>query len=151
MNPLPDRPSAEDDELMRQYLAEAGDPHVAPEPAHAAHVRSLLLEQLGSQARPRPARGWTTRVIVGAGLLAAILMAVAFFTPPTIAWAQVMEALRTKSWVHGTLTGPDGKELGESWLSSNRHRAAGKFGPEITFHDHELKILSKYIAAEETV
>jgi hypothetical protein len=139
----------DDDELIRLFIAEAGDPYVEPRPEHVAHVRSLLLERLVS---PQPARRWKRGLLVGSGLAAmTIALAMLALSRPAIAWAQVAEALHRRPWVHGKMVGPDGNELFEHWLSSNRDLAGVRGGPAILFHDFKRKVFTKYILAENVV
>ncbi|HEX8199207.1 MAG TPA: hypothetical protein VF590_01875, partial [Isosphaeraceae bacterium] len=136
---------------MTRYISEAGDPHVEPPPEHVARLRSLLLERLGPP-RPRPARRWKARLLVGSGMAAAAaVLALLTLVRPGIAWAQVAEALRDRPWVHGKVVGPDGKELVEQWLSSDRRRGGERAGPLIAFHDYGGKILTRYVPDEGVV
>ncbi len=143
----PDQPDEE--ELMSRYISEAGEPHVEPRPEHVASLRSLLLERLGPP-HPRPAPRWKARLLVGSGLVALVLTLL-MLNRPVIAWAQVAQAIQGRPWVHGKVVGPDGKELVEQWLSSNRELGAERAGPLIAFHDYKWKILTKYVAAEGVV
>lgn len=138
-----------DEEVIRLLISEAGDPHVEPRPEHVAQLRSLLLDRL---APPRPARRWKARLLVGSGLAAmTIVLTMLAMSRPAIAWAQVAEALRQRPWVHGRIVGPDGKELVESWLSSDRERAGERAGPAISYHDIKARIVTKYVPAERVV
>jgi hypothetical protein len=150
MNPTALDPHDEEDDMIRRYIAEAGDPRVDPRPEHVAMVRSRLLERLGP---PPSARRWPARLLVGSGLAAAAaaVFAIAAFSRPTIAWAQVAEALHGRPWVHGKMVGPDGGVIVEQWLSANRELASHRAAPETTFHDYKKKIFTKYVAAENVV
>ncbi len=149
---MPDQPDEE--KQMSCYISEAGDPHVVPRPEHVARLRSLVLERLGP-AGPHPARLWRARLLVGSGLAllgsAAVVLLLVTLSRPAIAWAQVAEALQGRPWVHGKVVGPDGKELIEQWLSSNRERGGERAGPWVAFHDYKRKILTKYVPAEGVV
>jgi hypothetical protein len=150
---MPDRP--DDEELMSRYISEAGDPHVEPRPEHVARLRSLVLERLGPPG-PHPARRWRARLLVGSGLAllgsaAAVVLVLVTLSRPAIAWAQVAQALQGQPWVHGKVVGPDGKELFEQWLSSDRARGGERAGPRIAFHDYKRKTLTKYVPAEGVV
>src|SRR5262249_22825202 len=128
-----------------------GDPHIEPHPEHVAKLRSLVLDRLGP---PRAAGRWRSRLLVGSGLAAAACVAVALVATlgrPTVAWAQVAQALRGRPWIHGKILGPDGKQLVEQWLSSDRESGAERAGPEILFHDYKRKILTKYVPVERTL
>lgn len=151
----PDQPDEE--ELMSRYISEAGDPHVEPRPEHVARLRSLLLERLGPP-RPHAARRRKARLLVGTGLAlvgsglsAAVVLVLVTLSRPAIAWAQVAQALQRRPWVHGKVVGPDGKELVEQWVSSDRELGGERAGPQIAFHDYKRKILTKYVPAEGAV
>jgi hypothetical protein len=146
---MPDQPDEE--ELMARYLAEAGDPHVEPRPHHVARLRSLLLERLGSPPA-RPTRPWKARLLLGSGLVAAaVVLALLTFSRPVIAWAQLAQALQGRPWVHGKVSGPDGKLLFEQWLSSNRELSGTRAGPQVTFYNSRQKVLTKYVPAEGVI
>jgi hypothetical protein len=151
----PDEPVEE--ELISRYLAEAGDPHVEPRPEHVARLRALLLERLGPP-RPHPAQRSRTHLLagsglalVGSGLAAAVVLLLVTLSQPAIAWPQVAQALQGRPWMRGKVIGPDGKELFEQWLSSDRGRGGQRAGTLITFHDYKRKILTKYVLAEGVV
>jgi hypothetical protein len=142
-------PPEDDEELMRQYISEAGNPSVAPPPEHVAKVRSLLLERLDP---PRPVWRRKGRLLVGSGVVAvSVLFALLMLNRPVIAWDELAKALQGRAWVHGTVVGPDGTPVFEEWLSSNREMSAVRAKPEILFHDSKRKVFTKYVSAESTV
>lgn len=139
----------DDEELMRQYISEAGDPSVAPPPEHVAKVRSLLLERLDP---PRPVWRRKGRLLVGSGVVAvSVLFALLMLDRPVIAWDELAKALQGRAWVHGTVVGSDGNQLFEEWLSSNRELSAVRAKPEIVFHDSKQKTFTKYVPEESTL
>ena len=53
--------------------------------------------------------------------------------------------------MHGTVVDPDGNELVEQWFSLNRELGAERAGTAISFHDYKRKVMTKYVADENTV
>ncbi len=145
----PDDPA--DEELIRRIIIEAGDASVSPRPEFVSELRTLVLSRL----KP-PAQRWrrTMRLCVGSGL-AAILVAAVAFGLTTLrsanAWAQVATALQGRSWVHSKTVGPDNKVFGESWFSPKRRVIAFRHDADAEYHDHALRVFSKYVASEGVI
>jgi hypothetical protein len=153
MSPVtPDRSDDdEEEEWMRRALSEAGDPVVAPRAEYVSTLRSLILDRLN---RPRRARRWKGRLLVGSGLAAAALAAVMLalaLSRPANAWAQVARALQGRPWVHTRAVGPGEKESNEVWFSPKNGVSAVRRGSEVEYHDHALRTFTKFVAAEGVI
>jgi hypothetical protein len=137
--------------LLERLITEAGDPAVAPRTEYVAGLRLLISERLGA---PRRWGRWRAKVLVGSGMAAAALAAIAVgfaLSRPANAWAQVAQALQGQTWVHTRTLGPDGKPRSESWFSPKGHVSANRLGPDLEYHDHALRTFNKFVAAEGVV
>ena len=150
----PDQPD-EGEELMSQMISEAGDPIVEPPREHVARLRSLLLARLDPPSpalAPRLASRQIARFLVGSGLVAAlVVVALLALSRPLTAWAQVARAVQKRPWIHGQLSNPEGKQLVEQWLSSDRELGAERVDSTISFFDYKRKLLMKYVPAETAI
>jgi hypothetical protein len=141
----------EEEELMRRLISEAGDPAVAPRDEYVSGLRSLVLDRLGP---PRRTARWRTRLLVGSGMAAAVLVAVVLalvLSRPANAWAQVARALQGRPWVHTRTLGPDGKPYGEAWFSPQSGISAVRHGPHVEYHDRALRTFIKYVPDEGVI
>ena len=100
--------------------------------------------------------GWrrvNRRVFIAASMAAVFLLGVSVsmvVTRPSSAWAQTIEAVQGKPWIHakGRTTDGEGMEL---WLSAQHGIMANRFGQSVLFLDQRLKVKYDYNAAEETL
>jgi len=60
-------------------------------------------------------------------------------------WAGVVEAVRTKPWIHATATGPDGQTF-EGWFSPTHQVSATRRDGIVRFYDHRLDLVYSYDA-----
>jgi hypothetical protein len=155
MHPTTPNPLDDSEELMSQYLAEAGDPNVEPRREHVVKLRSLLLRRLDQDLVPAPPSGtrrWATRLLVGTAL-AALVVVVALWSsgPRGIAWAQVAKALQERPWVHGTIVDAQGNTLVEQWFKLNREKGGERAGNVVAFHDYKRLVHKKYVAGENAI
>jgi hypothetical protein len=148
----------EDDDEVRGWIAEAGDPRVEPRPEHADQVRALLLERLASPP-PRTGRRWIVlaRIAMATAGLLLVGLVCTFLTlmRPANAWARITQAVQEKRWVHIVTKGPDGTGS-ESWISPRFSILAVKYdhGPDhrgAEYVDLKTGIKSQYVASESTI
>ncbi|MGO8751233.1 MAG: hypothetical protein ACLQNE_35245 [Thermoguttaceae bacterium] len=103
-------------------------------------ARALRIPEINP--RPRQRR----RVLVfTAALVAAVLLLGWFLVPPSanVTWAQVVEAVRPKTWIHRRSTQPNG-QTSESWLCPSRGRQIWRGGKYVKFDDFEHQIGFEY-------
>ena len=109
---------------------------------------------LTALARLSAARRLRSKLLIGSGLAACALVAVALallLTRSANAWTQVAQALKGLPWVHIRTLGPDGKEAGQAWFSPKNGVSAVRHGPQIEYHDQALKTFTKYVPDEEVI
>ena len=63
-------------------------------------------------------------------------------------WADVVQAVRTRPWVHATVALPDGR-TGELWYSPVHEVSAHRHGGVVRFCDHRLGLVYSYDAEKE--
>jgi hypothetical protein len=151
----PIRPEDEADDDVQDWMSEAGAPLVSPRPEHVERLRGLILDRL-PPAQPTRARRRGLQWLAAAAVLAAT--ALGLFSLPgrqADAWAQVVQAMQEKPWIHlvgGGLNGvPD-----EAWFSPRNEIVAGAYdhGPAehaVEYHDLKTAIYFKYIPEEKTI
>ena len=143
-------PTDHEEELMRLYLNEAGDPTVELALIHAERVRDVILDRLGPPRCSRLAQG--SRWLIGAALAGFVVVAgLVMVAKPTISWAQVAEAVKRQKWVHSVTVHPEGKANGESWYNPNGEVFGFRHGAEVEYHDDLTRVFTKYVAAEDVV
>jgi hypothetical protein len=149
----------EDDDEIRGWIAEAGDPRVEPRPEHVEGVRELLLEPLASSLPRRVRRRWVVlaRLAVAAAgmLVVGLVVAILPLARPANAWAQITRAVQEKSWIHIVREGPAGTGS-ERWLSPRFAIVADKYdhGPDhrgAEYSDLKTGIKTQYVAGENTI
>jgi hypothetical protein len=149
----------EDDNEIRGWIAEAGDPRVEPRPEHVGEVRELILERLDATPPRRSRKRWVVLgrlAIAAAGfLVAGLIVTLLPLAHPGNAWAQITRAVQEKPWIHIVSKGPRGSGS-ESWMSPRFAIVAEKYdhgadhrGAE--YLDLKTGIKSQYIAAEDTI
>jgi len=128
-----------DEELLAQWVREAGDPMVPPQPQYAETLRARILGRLGSPSRPR-LRVTTRAALLLAGVAGLVLLGLLFWSRGSdTGWTQVVAAMRAKSWIHTTVTLPDGTRA-ESWISPTADVSASREGDRVTFDDYRAKV-----------
>ncbi len=142
-----------EDTQLDLWIREAGDPRVQPDAGHVERVRRLLLAR--TEVSRRRAR-WLRRMslLAGVGIAAVLLIAVfPWRGGSSAAWAQVIEAVRARPWIHGIVEVSNGadSERGEVWYSPTMGIAASHHGEVITFDDLRLKIRQTYDPARVCV
>jgi hypothetical protein len=149
----------EDDDEVRGWIAEAGDPRVYSRPEHIERVRDLILQRVASSPPARPGRRWVVlaRLAVAAAgvLVVGAIVAILPLARPGNAWAQVARAVQEKPWIHIVGKGP-GDIGSESWLSPRFAIVAHKYdrGPDYRgaeYFDLKTGIKTQYVAAENTI
>jgi len=155
------RPSSnnlEDDDEIRGWISEAGDPGVGPRPEHVEQLRGLLLDRLGSPRRNATTLPWLSaaRWLVAACLLVAAGLGIfSVLARPVNAWARVAQAMQEKTWIH--VVSQVSKDVNsESWISPRFQIEAYKYdhGPEESgteYHDLKLGIKTLYVPGENTI
>ena len=117
--------------FRRKLDAEPATPRFSP-------IRRLLQKRLIR---------WATAAITTAALVVAILLVPQAWRPvESAAWAQVVEAVAKKPWLHAMCTAKGGPKPGtkcEMWFSANRAVEAFKFG-EIGWIDFGQKTIDIY-------
>jgi hypothetical protein len=152
------RPTSDnEDDVIRGWVAEAGDPRVEPRLEHLEEVRGRLLEQLGHSRKAATARGIRiVRVLAAACILIGVVFAVIHLvTRPVNAWAQVAQALLEKPWIHVVRREANGTSS-ESWISPRFEIIAAKYdhGPAhrgAEYLDLKTGIKAQYLAEENTI
>jgi hypothetical protein len=100
-----------------------------------------------SWARRRRDAVWIAGL--AAGLLVCLSVASQLFRGSD-AWAQVVQAVRARAWMHGTATTPEGEKL-EFWLATSRGLAASRYGQFVHFCDLRLGETYQYDPGEQRV
>ncbi len=97
--------------------------------------------------RPRLSRN-----LLAIATIAAALLFVAFilWNRQSTAWAQVVEAVAKKPWLHAVSTLPDGKK-GELWFSASRAVMATRTDKETCWGDLKQKTREYYDPGENTI
>lgn len=95
--------------------------------------------------RPVSRRRIVRRMLVGAGIAAAVLLAgVLWKHQPSVAWADVVEAVAAKPWVHVATTDANGQITGEAWVSPTHEITAFRSTRYVRYDDHRLRIYHGY-------
>ncbi len=95
-------------------------------------------------------RRWTDQrstIQAAWGIVAAAVVCVAFslwLARPSDLWAQVVDAVQAKPWVHGTVRGAQPGQSREFWISTSRATGGSKSAEQITFFDERLRIIYRY-------
>ncbi len=89
-------------------------------------------------------------VSTAASILLALLL---FWNSTSVSWAEMLAAVGSRPWVHGTRTYSDGQRsaTAEFWVSTAHHSAAFKFGDQQQFEDAETGISLQYDAKEGAI
>jgi hypothetical protein len=107
--------------------------------------------QIGTVPRSR----WVRRAwLLAVGAAAVVIVAVVFqFQSSTLAWAQVVQTVRTMPWIHIKAVGGDAKSRGmrETWVSYSREIAAVDGGDLIAYSDYRSGIGYEYDARKKTL
>jgi hypothetical protein len=84
---------------------------------------------------------------------AVLLMLFLFSKSTSVSWAEMLAAVGSRPWVHGTTTYSDGQRSARSefWVSTGRRSAAFKFGNRRQFEDLETGISLQYDAQEGAI
>lgn len=104
-------------------------------------------EMSRAAARPAAARRWRRVAIAVAGLAAAVLVAVWFWNArESAAWAQMINAVRAKQWIHAVDQGsPDDKKLRfEIWFSMTKPVVAVREGGRTYYDDGRAGVSLEY-------
>lgn len=123
--------------------------------ARSRQELSLAL-QGGSQAEARPvrarpaaARRWTKVALASAGFLAMTLVTAWFWNArESRAWAQVVDAVRARPWLHGLAKNvPDAQGHAgnfEVWVSMKSPIAATRYGSQAIYDDGPAGVRAEY-------
>jgi hypothetical protein len=85
------------------------------------------------------------------GSRASLLLAIALWPKSNqTVWADVVQALQARAWVHVTETAPRGERL-ELWVSPDAQIEAVRRGGDADLFDYRLKTVRSYRADEETI
>jgi hypothetical protein len=116
---------------------------------------SSTADEPKASVRPLPSRwivAWSASGV--AAIAAAVLLALFFFSQSTsVSWAEMLAAVGSRRWVHGTTTYSDGQHraTSEFWVSTAHRSAAFKLGDQRQFEDLETGISLQYDAKEATI
>ncbi len=127
-------PFESEDEAFRTMLLQAGDCDALPSAEHLDHVRKALARRLMSVQAPRPGKSWRAWRWCGVGVAASVLAVVAFFQlEPRFVWAQVVQAVEQRPWIHGAAK--DSKGMREFWVSLPHELSALRRGEFARYDD----------------
>jgi hypothetical protein len=112
-------------------------------------TRVLQERPKAGMPRTRPASPMARRLrraVLAAAAVAAAIFAAVWLWPGDAAqaWAQVVEAVRTKPWVHGVVTTSDGKHVGEIWFSLRSAVAANRDSSRVVYEDSNSGVRQEY-------
>jgi hypothetical protein len=128
-------PFESEDEAFRTMLLQAGDCDARPSAEHVDRVRQALARRLMSVQRPRPRKSGRAWRWCGVGVGVAVLALVAFLQlQPRFVWAQVVQAVQERPWIHGTTKVSQGV-VHEFWLSLPREVSATRNGEFVRYDD----------------
>ncbi|MBC8871449.1 MAG: anti-sigma factor [Planctomycetes bacterium] len=136
-----------DDALTRKLVLLADRQEIQPPTDVLDRVRARLHENTVRSPSAAPARttaSWTKRVwFAGVGAAAVVLIALFFsMQPSTIAWSQVVEAVRAVPWIHVKEAG-EGRSA-EAWFSFSQDVAAYRCDSMVQFDDFRSGIRYEY-------
>ncbi len=141
MNATPNTSEPHRDEaLTRELLLLADRQQIQPPADLLERVRARLHEHTVRSPTAAPARAtapWTKRAwFAGAGLAAAVLIALFFSLPPAgVAWSQVAQAVRAVPWIHAKAVAGEGQSR-ELWTSFSRNVCATRDENLIHYSDY---------------
>ena len=79
------------------------------------------------------------------GVVAAVCLALGFwFSRPSDLWADVVNAVQAKPWIHGTLRSAKPDESREFWISTTRAVGGSRSAEQISYFDGRLRITHQY-------
>lgn len=118
--------------------------------AGSSRIRRLFrpgtVDRAADIGGPEPARRWKRASVAVAGIAAAIFVSVWLWTcRESRLWAQVVDAVRAKPWVHAVAK-PGG---GEMWLSMDNAVAAHREGDWALYDDGRLRVRHEYDPAQK--
>src|SRR5690349_13376798 len=110
---------SDDDRIVASWFGEAGDPRVEPRAQHVLQVRQAILMKLQAGHSRRFPRAKRLVFVAGAAAAAVLMITLNWTTTPAVTWAQVVETVLTRPWVHAVESDADG-ERREAWWSPAR-------------------------------
>lgn len=141
----------ESEDTLRDLLCPAENPQILPEVDQRLRARlEDFRQQLDAQEarvegarKARPAlHRWIRAVAFGAA--AAILIVVMWrLTVSGDAWAEVLESVKGRPWVHCAGEMQDGKSI-EVWISLPRRIVASRVGELVSYADLDLRVSFLY-------
>ena len=130
--------------LLRSVIAIRSE-SVADDEIAAALQQTRELGISSSQHGHRGGR----RLFVGVMAAGALLIAMFVWREfQTDAWADVVEAVQSKPWIHGITKAKNG-QLHEFWFSSEREVSASRRGETVQFDDHRLAVRHRFESKEK--
>jgi hypothetical protein len=124
-----------EDEAFRIMLLEAGDCNAPPSAEHIHHVQQALGRRLTSVRRLRSRKSGRVWRWCGVGVGVAVSAVIAFLQlQPRLGWAQVMQAVQERPWIHGTAKTSNGV-ISEFWYSLPRELSAFRHGEFARYYD----------------
>ena len=137
----------DDDAVLEELVREAGELLVSPRPSHLDRLRSAVFSRLAVYRR-RSWRAPRRSVLVASCLAAAVALAVAAWTwLATPGWAEVVQAVREKPWIH--LKAKTSDVSSEIWLSLTHDVHAQRHGEIAIFDDFRQGVRYHYHSQEK--
>lgn len=118
---------------------------IVAEPIAAVDVeRALLPVRRMSASNAARRTFWWRRTLVLAGLAACLLVSfVIFQSTGHSAWADVVEAVAGRPWLHGSGESTNGQKV-EFWYSAQKRVMASKMGDQVLFSDARTGVMETY-------
>ncbi|MFL5340929.1 MAG: hypothetical protein ACJ8F7_12350 [Gemmataceae bacterium] len=125
------------DQAVRQVRADAPPATALERSLDRANQleRTMLLRR---RFRRRVSTLAAAAVLLAAGVAGWVLL------KPFDSWAQHVQELRQKPWIHGVAKGPDGAVGREFWFAPSQSVSAMKAGDYCAYFDERLKITERY-------
>lgn len=92
----------------------------------------------------------TRRLWLGSGVAAALLITGVFVLRPRDVWAEVVDAVRSKNWIHFVSRDMDGK-VSEIWESPSAEISASKSATQIRLMDKSTSLMHVYYPLQNKV
>ncbi len=131
------------DELTGTLLESVDEIH--GEPIEDEDVTRALdrARRLDCSTTPRRSRGIGRVLAVAAAAAVLLGVALTWWDVPPVAWAEVAQAMKNKTWLHAVSKLPDGTKY-ELWFSTSRGVLAGRVGESLIWADYRQRTREEY-------